>query len=306
MKKTVILILILLPIVLVITIAFAGRILSLYHHIPVERVEFIDDVGDALDDEYLFVINVGESKPTAIRIFPEMASNQKVSYATQDEAICSVDAEGNITGVAIGSTTILVTTSEGNKTDMLNVLVVAEHVTGISLPYSELTMTPGEQGRILPTVEPYTALNKNVTFTTSDKSIVSVRPSGQITAHKPGTATITVTTQEGGLSASCTVTVIEGTPPLSFDMTGASNVSSGENGYIVKDTTIDLAPYLKYDSEKIDPDTISWRVSAGSNVASLSGTTLSFKKMGIVTVTVYVGDVNEPTYSAEIKLFFQP
>ena len=38
MKKTVILILILLPIVLVITIAFAGRILSLYHHIPVERV----------------------------------------------------------------------------------------------------------------------------------------------------------------------------------------------------------------------------------------------------------------------------
>lgn len=306
MKKTVILILVLLPIVLVITIAFAGRILSLYHHISVEKVEFVDDVGDALDDEYLFVINVGETKPTAIRIFPEMASNQKVSYTVQDESLCTVDAEGNLTGVAIGSTTLLVTTSEGNKTDMLNVLVVAEHVTGITLPNSELTMTVGEQGRLLPTVEPYTALNKNVTFTTSDKSIVSVRPGGQITAHKAGTATITVTTQEGGLSTSCTITVIDGTPPLSFDMTGAPNVSAGENGYIITATTIDLAPYLRYDSEKVDPNTISWRVSSGSNVATLNNTTLSFKKMGIVTVTVYVGAEDEPTYSTEIKLFFQP
>jgi hypothetical protein len=306
MKKTVILILILLPIVLVITIAFAGQILSMYHHIPVEKVDFVDDVGDSLDDEYLFVVNVGETKSTAIRIFPEMASNKNVAYTVQDESICTVDAEGNIKGVAIGSTTVLVTTSEGNKIDMLNVLVVAEHVTGISLPETELTMKIGEQGRILPTIEPYTALNKNVTFTTSDKSIVSVKSDGKITAHKSGTAVITVITQEGGMTATCTVTVIEGTPPIKLDLTGAPDILNSENGYIVKTSSIDLAPYLQYDAEKIDPTTIHWRVSAGSNVASLTGTTLSFQKMGIVTVTVYVGNEQEPTHSTEIKLFFQP
>lgn len=306
MKKTVILILILLPIVLVITIAFAGKILSLYHHIPVEKVEFVNDGGESLDDNHMFIVNVGETKATAIRIFPEMASNKKVSYTVFDESFCTVDAEGNITGVAVGSTTVLVTTSEGDKTDMLNVLVVAEHVTGITLPDSELTMTVGEQGRLLPTVEPYTALNKNVTFASSDKSIVSVRPDGQITAHKSGTAIITVTTQEGGMTATCKVTVAEGTPPLGFDMTGAPDVLINENGYIVKTPTIDLAPYFRYDAEKVDPATVSWRISSGSNVASLDGTTLSFKKLGIVTVTVYVGNADEPTYKSDIRLFFQP
>ena len=189
---------------------------------------------------------------------------------------------------------------------MLNVLVVAEHVTGITLPEGELTMTVGEQRRLMPTIEPYTALNKNVTFASSDKSIVSVRPDGQITAHKSGTAIITVTTQEGGMTATCTVTVAEGMPPLSFDMTGAPDVLSNENGYIVKTPIIDLAPYFRYDAEKIDPATVSWRVSAGNNVASLNGTTMSFNKIGIVTVTVYVGNADEPTYKSDIKLFFQP
>ena len=306
MKKTVILILILLPIVLVITIAFAGKILSLYHHIPVEKVEFVDDVGESLDDNYLFVVNVGETRSTAIRIYPEMASNKLVSYTVQDTSFCTVDEKGNVTGIAIGSTTLLVTTSEGDKTDMMTVIVVAENVTGITLPETELTMKVGEQGRLLPTVEPYTALNKNVTFESSDKSIVSVKPSGQITAHKPGVAVITVTTQEGGLTAFCTVTVVEGQPPLSFDMTGAPDMIAAENGYFLKTPNIDLAPYLRYDAEKIDPTTISWRISSGNNRATLDGTVLSFSKSGIVAVTVYVGDVQDATYSTEIKIFYQP
>lgn len=304
MKKTVILILVLLPIVLVITIAFAGRILSLYHHIPVEKVEFVDDVGDTLDDEHLFIVNVGETKSTAIRIFPEMASNKKVSYASQDESLCTVDAEGKITGVAIGSTTIVVTTSEGDKTDMLNVLVVAEHVTGIKLDQTALTLNIGEAARLLPEVEPYTALNKNITFTSSDKSIVSVKQNGQILAHKAGTAVISVTTQEGGFTATCTVTVSEGTPPLQFDMPDVEN----RNGvYVVKDGFIDLAPYLQYDSSKIDPASIRWQIISGNSHATLTDSTISFAMARrLITVRCYVGNPEAPTYYTEIKFFLEP
>ena len=98
MKKTVILILALLPIVLIITIAFAGKILSIYHHIPVDSVEFVDEVGEALDGEYIFVVNVGETLPTEVLVYPEMASNPKVSFVSQDESVCIVDGFGNITG----------------------------------------------------------------------------------------------------------------------------------------------------------------------------------------------------------------
>ena len=305
MKKTVILILVLLPILLVVTIAFAGKILSHYHHIPVERVEFVDDVGDAWDDEKLFKVNVGETKKAAVRVFPDMASNPMVSFTVQDETICTVDAEGNVTGVAIGSTMILVTTSEGNKTDMLNVLVVAEKVTGVTLPYSELTLIQGEIHNLLPEVVPHTALDKTITFTSDDPAVVSVKQTGQIKAEGVGTATITVTTQDGGFTATCLVTVESGTPALSFDIPGIEN----RNGvYVVKDYSLDLAPYLSHDDTKIpDLAAIRWEVISGGGYASMTDSTLSFtmaKKL--VTVRIYVGDKSAPTYFTDVRFFLEP
>lgn len=310
MKKTVILILVLLPIVLVITIAFAGRILSLYHHIPVEKVDFVDDVGDALDDKYLFIVNVGETKPTAIRIFPEMASNKKVSYSSQNESLCTVDADGNVTGVAIGSTTILVTTSESNKIDILNVLIVSERVAGITLPDSKLTMVRGEEKQLQPIIEPYTALNKNVTFESSDSTVVSVNSNGYLTALKSGEATVTVRTQDGDYTASCKITVIDGLPTLYFDMTGAPDVSlaSSGAGYILSVNSIDLSPYIRYDAEKVDPESICWKITSGNNSATLTDATLTFtsENMSIVTLCAYVGDYANPTYEAKLAFLYQP
>ncbi|MBE6532082.1 MAG: Ig domain-containing protein [Ruminococcaceae bacterium] len=309
MKKTVILILLLLPIVLVITISFAGRILSIYHHIPVEKVFFVDNVGDALDDEYLFVVNVGETKPTSIRIFPEMASNKKVSFVSQNESVCKVDAEGNLSGIAIGNTTVLVTTSESNKTDVLNVLVVAERVTGITLPESKLTMIKGEQKQLQPIIEPYTALNKAVSFESSDPTVISVNPNGYITALKPGEAIITVTTQDGGMNATCKISVTEGLLHLSFDMTGAPNVSpaASGSGYVINSASIDLSPYLKYD-DKIEPEAIRWRIASGNNSATLTDTVLTFTstKISVVVIHVYVGELDNPTYETKLTLFYQP
>ncbi len=304
MKKTVILILVLLPIVLVITIAFAGKILSLYHHIPVEKVEFVNEVGDELNDSYMFIVNVGETKATSIRIFPEMASNQLVTYSSQNESICTVDTLGNITGVSVGSATVRVETQESAKADILTVLVVADGVTGITLPSSELTLTAGEMSTLVPTVEPYTAINKNVTFESSNPAVVSVRPGGQLTARTAGTAVITVTTQDGGFTATCTVTVVDGTPPLVFDMTGATDVTANDTGYILSNGTIDLAPYLRYNETNVDPSSIRWRLASGQNVATLTDTTVAFTKTGTVLVTVYVGDAEIPSYQTQIRLFY--
>ena len=304
MKKTVILILILLPIVLVITIAFAGKILSLYHHIPVEKVEFIDDVGDALDDNYILILNVDETKPTEVRIFPERASNRFVSYRSQDETICTVDASGNVTGVAVGSTTVHVETNESAKTDTLTVLVVADAVTGITLPSSEMVLIVGENSKLSPTIEPYAAINKGITYESSDPSIVSVSPGGQLIALAEGTATITVTTHDGGFTATCTLTVIDGTPPLAFDMSTANATLNGDGtGYILNDETIDLASCLQYDETKIDPATIQWRLTSGHNVATLTDTSVTFKAHGVAIITVYVGNAEAPTYQAQIKVF---
>ena len=62
-------------------------------------------------------------------------------------------------------------------------------------------------------MEPSDATNKNVTWSTSDASIATVTD-GVVTAVAPGTATITVTTEDGNKTATCAVTVTAATVPV--------------------------------------------------------------------------------------------
>ena len=132
MKKTILLILAILPIVLIVVIAIAGRMLSLYQNIPVERVEFINGEGEPFGETHL-VISQGETEAAAIRIYPELASNKNVTYSSSDESVCTVDANGNVKGEHYGSAVITVKTEDGNKMAMLNVRVTADYPVDVYL-----------------------------------------------------------------------------------------------------------------------------------------------------------------------------
>lgn len=80
------------------------------------------------------------------------------------------------------------------------------HVTSVSLNKETLELKEGEQSTLVATVLPENAANKGVSWSSSDSTIASVSD-GVVTAVKEGTATITVTTIDGGLTATCEVTV---------------------------------------------------------------------------------------------------
>ncbi|MBQ9801783.1 MAG: Ig-like domain-containing protein [Clostridia bacterium] len=302
MKKTVILILILLPIVLLITIAFAGRILSTYQHIAVERVVFVDDAGADLAGDTVLVLGMGETKPTFIKIYPELSADKRVSYSSSDEAVCTVDSTGAVTGVGAGSAVIIVRTADGNKTAMLSVSVKADQVTGVTLLPEALQMMIGERSDLQVIVEPYAALNKHVTYTTSDPDVVTVSAIGKLTAVGAGTATVTVTTKDGGFTDTCVVTVTDDTPPLFFDLSGVEGMQQTGTGYISAVSTVDLAVCLKVDQEKIATEDIRFRILSGDGATLDDSGVLSFTQSDIVVVEVYVGDANNPTYRAEIRI----
>lgn len=82
-------------------------------------------------------------------------------------------------------------------------------VTGVSLNSANITVTEGETAQLTAIVKPDNATNSSVTFTSSDPEIAAVNAyTGEITALKNGTATITVTTSDGGFTAQCVVTVL--------------------------------------------------------------------------------------------------
>lgn len=79
-------------------------------------------------------------------------------------------------------------------------------VTGIALDRKTASIGTGESLTLTPIFSPETATNKNVTWSSSDKTVATVE-NGIVTPLKKGTTTITVTTEDGGFSASCVVTV---------------------------------------------------------------------------------------------------
>lgn len=85
--------------------------------------------------------------------------------------------------------------------------LVQGEVTGVSLNKSTLSLKTGRSETLTATVLPADAANKAVTWTSSNPSVATVDSNGKVTAVAVGSATITVTTEDGALTATCTVTV---------------------------------------------------------------------------------------------------
>ncbi len=89
-----------------------------------------------------------------------------------------------------------------------------QHVTSVALDKTELTLAVLEDADLTATLTPSLVHVPTLTWTSSNPSVVMlfdryIYGEGKIRGLAPGTATITVTTVDGGYTASCTVTVVE-------------------------------------------------------------------------------------------------
>ena len=80
-------------------------------------------------------------------------------------------------------------------------------VTGVTLDKTTAELTVGETATLTATVVPEDATNRNVTWSSSEASVATVDTNGTVAAVGEGTAIITVTTEDGGKTAICEVTV---------------------------------------------------------------------------------------------------
>jgi len=84
-------------------------------------------------------------------------------------------------------------------------------VEGVSLNKTSTKIYEGSTEQLTATITPNDAANQNITWTSSDTSVATVSSSGLVTAVSNGTATITVSTEDGGYSATCEVRVLHTT-----------------------------------------------------------------------------------------------
>ena len=123
---------------------------------------------------------------------------------------------GTPTTVATSTFTVTATNAYGSDSRELSIKISPPDtvsVTGVTLDKDSLTLTEGNTAQLTATVKPDNATNKNVTWTSSDETVATVTD-GLVTALKEGTATITVTTEDGSKTATCAVTVTAATVPV--------------------------------------------------------------------------------------------
>ena len=114
----------------------------------------------------------------------------------------------------------------------------SETVSGVTVLPATTTVGVGATTQLFATVEPICAGNKNVSWSSSDPSVATVSQTGVVTGVEIGTATITATTQEGGFTATCDVTVsdvIIATITIQENETGVESfngiITTGFSGY---------------------------------------------------------------------------
>jgi uncharacterized protein YjdB len=152
-------------------------------------------------------LTVGESKTLTETVLPENATNKTVTWSSSSTAIATVE-NGTVTGLAPGIATITATTVDGNKNATCLVAITAATVAveSVTVTPATLSLTVGGSQTLTATVLPENATNKAVTWS-SNNLIATVTNDGAVKGVAAGLATITVTTADGGYTATCAVTV---------------------------------------------------------------------------------------------------
>ena len=240
-------------------------------------------------------IPVNGTGTVAYSVLPENAYNKNVSFESADAGIAAVNANGVVTGVSAGETTITVTTEDGGFTGACTINVYSQAVTGVTIEPSEAELTVGSSTKLTATVLPENATNKNVIYSVDDESILSVNQDGNVTGLSLGTATVTVTTEDGGFTASAEINVIP------VRVTGVS--ISPKSASIALGCTVQLAASIK--PSNAANKNLSWSVSDETIISVDGQGTVTGLSLGTATVTVTTEDGGFSA-SAEITVYYAP
>ncbi len=192
------------------------------------KAKAISVTGIALDKTEL-TKEEGETEQLTATITPANATDKTLTWASSDDKIAIVDANGKIATIKEGKTTITVTTKDGSKTAKCELTVKAKtiFVAGVTIDKTEVTKEVGETEQLTAIITPANATDKALTWESSDEEIATVDTNGKVTALKEGKTTIIVITKDGNKIAKSKVIVTNKTPDITI---GTQKVNSLEVG----------------------------------------------------------------------------
>lgn len=249
------------------------------------KVTVISRVTGISMSETTVELKPGETHQLKATVLPQNASNAEVTWYSDKESVAKVSQSGLVSAVSTGEATIHVVTSDGGK--MATCLVkVGTPVKGITLSISSKTLYVGDPSLdISATLTPANATDKSLEWSSSDPEVASIAPGAALRAVikplKPGKTTITVTTKDGGFTASCEVTVKRHVSGVSLNKASLT-LYVGET----ESLAATVAP------EDASDKTVAWS-SDNSAVASVSNGKVTANKPGTAVIKVVTNDLSK-------------
>ena len=222
-------------------------------------------------------------------------SPNDLQWTSSDNSVATVDSTGKVTAKGNGTATITASTTDGSNLSASCQVTVITLVESISLDRSQIIMYKDDCYALTATILPETASNKNVSWTSSNSSIVSVDNDGNINAKATGIATVKATTTDGtNLSASCQVQVINHVSSVTFNYTSLV-LEEGE----IKQITATVYPPNAYNNK------LDWS-SSNPSVAVVDSTglvTAINEGNTIISATTTDGSNITATCNVEVKAY---
>ena len=166
------------------------------------------------------------------KISPSNATIKELTWTSNKNSVATVDSDGKVKGVGIGSATISATSYNGTFTATSSVSVTEIPVDSIRISLQNADLFPGDTLELSAIISPGNASDPAIRWKSSDPDIASVNSAGIIIANDVGTATISAISSNPEISDECQVTV------KSIQVTGV--IVSPETVTLITGDTIQL------------------------------------------------------------------
>ncbi len=214
--------------------------------LPLSSCENIknDDGGDTKKDECVVKeielstttlnMEVGEKKIIDIELIGsidgEAIKNTKLTFSYDENIISFNERKLEVEALNIGSTELIITASNGVTNKITITVTKTILATSITSKFNRTKMFPGDKLKIDVDFSPIDVTNKDLKFTSTNRSVATVNKDGEIEAISEGTSVITVTYTASDIdSLSYSITVTQDEAVVKNDIALASISTSVEN-----------------------------------------------------------------------------
>lgn len=162
-------------------------------------------------------IVVGSTREFSAVISPENVTDKTISWFSSNPQIATVDENGVLTAIKEGKTILSVSTADGKIQDKVEINIVktavnpgVDSVTSVVLAEPIVTIRVGETFKIEATAMPLTAPERGIWYVNETKDYITVDKNGLVTGIAPGSARVTVGSQDGkrNVCTTCRITVL--------------------------------------------------------------------------------------------------